>query len=837
MLGRLGKEKIGKAFVSILLAVAILIAPNSMAASDTLVEKHFDIPQQSVQAALDLLATQANVFLLFPYDEVTAADANPVQGTYSIQRALDILLNNTGLSGDLTEGGVITISQAGTNASASVNNSKGKSMNTNTKKTLLATAIGFFAAGGTGFSVAQEEAATQQLGIDEVVVTAQKREQRLIDVPISIVALQESDIEDLRLSTLDDLAYVVPNLSVASVAEGNTRITIRGIGNLTGSSALVGVYLDEIPLTMTPQVQAELPLLDTQRVEVLRGPQGTLYGQGSSGGTLRFIANSPSFDGINGEISTSFYDTVDGGASNEVSAIVNLPIVDDKLAFRIAASYKDIGGWIDQPDIGKKDANDNQKSHIRVKGLWQATDDLTINAMAIKARNELGGLASSSNTIRPSGDTYYRTVIRNGLPLPSTDNTHSTDIYNLTLNYDLGFATIISSSSHINIDIFNASISSLSSKDPSINTGVLVLDNFGHITGDTQEIRLADNNDNNSFDWIIGVYYADTTNESGSPDRGFYNNGVGNSIGSSIILISSESMAVFANADYHINEQLTFTMGARYFEDDRAGGIVGTEEKSVSFDHLSPRASLSYEINDQATIYASISEGFRSGGFNFFNNETFEPETIRTYEIGTKTLWLDNRLRTEGAIFHSQYLDYQDTDAVLINGILQSGTKNPGEAEIQGIELSTQLSLSDQFSIGFSGSYLGTEFVKTSATVRTVIEGDPLSFVPKYNYSINAKLNFDGPFGASGFALIDYSRQDGQTLTNRTAPASFNLPLETAPSESLNAQIGAKWNALSVRVFGRNLTNERGESFPDVFSIYKGRPRTLGIDFTYKFSN
>ena len=165
--------------------------------------------------------------------------------------------------------------------------------------------------------VGQEDSGEGDWTIEEILVTAQKREQRLIDVPISIAVLGEEELKDLRITGLNDLSYAVPNLSIRDVSSDNKKIIIRGISNGTGQSALVGIYLDEIPLSLNSQTQADLQLLDTQRVEVLRGPQGTLYGQGSTGGTVRFLASNPSFDGFSAYVGSSFSSTHDGDASSE----------------------------------------------------------------------------------------------------------------------------------------------------------------------------------------------------------------------------------------------------------------------------------------------------------------------------------------------------------------------------------------------------------------------------------------------------------------------------------------------------------------------------------------
>ena len=510
-------------------------------------------------------------------------------------------------------------------------------------------------------------------------------------------------------------------------------------------------------------------MLDTQRVEVLRGPQGTLYGQGSTGGTIRFLANNPTFDGVNGEIGTSFYTTQGGDMSSEVSAITNIPVVDDTLAFRVAARYKDVGGWMDQPEAGKDDINDSQTSYLRIKGLWQASDELTVNAMVLRSRGEVGARNASNVKGVNSDAYYYRQIGPNDMPLLSTGVDNQSDIYNLTLSYDFGFATLTSSSSKINILNDNKPYSVRVSQEPNINSGFLILDFSNDIEGFSQEIRLGGTTQDNQFDWVFGAFYADSEWVYNSDGFGSYSDGVvGSSRGANGFVRGSKSTALFTHVSYHVNEKVTLEAGARYFEDDRSfDNAPRPEDVTVSrkgtFDHVSPKISLSYALNNDASVYVSVAEGFRSGGFNARAQETFEPETVRTYEVGAKALLLGGRLKADTALFYTQYEDFQAVDLIDNRAFIT----NPGAVDIEGIEFSAQFNVSEQLSVGASGHYINTEYVKISKNFSRVNIGDPLNWVPKYSVAFNTKLNFDGPLSSAGFVLLDYSVQAGSFATLR----------------------------------------------------------------------
>ncbi|MDB9724472.1 TonB-dependent receptor [bacterium] len=809
--------------------------------SATLANEFFiSIPPLNAAEALNRLAKQTGAQLLYSYEHALTRKARPVVGQYSVMEALALLLQGSGLGSSLSNKGAITISDG---EKVTQHNQRERiNMNSKTiaKKTLLATVIGVFAAGGMGTASAQDQVveASEHSRIDEVVVTAQKREQRLIDVPISIEALGEEKIKDLGIKTLNDLSYAIPSLSIRSYDDSSHIFSLRGVSNASGTSPHVGIYLDEIPLNFSIQLQPYLQPTDIQRLEVLRGPQGTLYGQGSTGGTVRYITNNPVFNDIEGEITASAYSTQDGGMSNETTAVLNLPVIDDRLAFRVVAGYRDIGGWIDQPDTGKKDVNNTEATNLRIKGLWQASDDIEISGMVLRYRSDVGA-RNIANIRLGNGTPFYRQVERNGLPTPGTDFDIDNDIYNLTLNYDFGFATLTSSSSHFNIKNMIESVSGNIGQTVAPNSGFLDTDIFLEVEGVSQEIRLASAGDDNKFDWLVGAYYSDADDVFFSPDVGVFSGGVGNNFGVFSTNENSKTNAIFANVDYHLSERLTLTAGARYFEDERtADYVVGTfldVIRKESFDHFSPKLSLSYSLGDDASIYASIAEGFRSGGFNFFDSTTYEPETIRTYEIGTKASLFDGRLSATSAVFFSQYSDYQSVDRVLnSDGLSIFATSNPGDAEMLGVEWSAQYSLSDQLSVGFNGHYIDTEFTKVSSAVASNVEGDQLNGTPKYSYSLNAKYDFDWAFGAEGFALLDFSEQGGSVdIARNQIPAV----VESESVRLLNAQVGAQWDQLSVRLFGRNLTNERELTIPvrSNNEFFQHRPRTLGAELSYRF--
>ena len=699
------------------------------------------------------------------------------------------------------------------------------------RKNVLAAMVGLFAAaGGASSAMAQgDEAATAQGRIDEIIVTANKREQKLSDVPISIAVMTGDAIEDAGIHNISDLSYAVPNLSVWEVGPGTQTITIRGVGNIRGSSSLVGMYLDEVPVSSVPTAQIDLQTIDLARVEVLRGPQGTLYGQGSVGGTVRFITNDPSLEGIEGKVGLSLYDTTKGDLSEEFTGIINLPIIDDELSFRVAATYKNKGGWINQPAIGKEDINDNELSNIRIKGLWQASNKLAVRAMSIHHRNSGGG--RNIVNLVPVSDSNMEVAVD---PTLSPGFEDDYDLYNLTFNYDFDFATLTGVTSYVDIDKTNLNNSQFAifSFAPTVALGLLVEESTAQAKALSQEIRL--NGDSGVLDWTLGFFYRDFEDLRQSSGLTFSLPGGTPSADSRF----SESTAFFADVSYALTDRLTIGAGTRYFEDDREFQSAVYTAKDT-FDNLSSKGYLSFAVSDETNIYASISEGFRSGGFNGAagvlagGDPTFDQETLTSYELGVKAALLNGRLTTEIALFYSEYTDFQSLSFDPLSGGFS--ILNAGDTEIKGVELSAHWAVTERLSLGLSGNVTDGEFVKINSSPSTQIVGDPLDLVPEYSYSINADYGFNWSDAISGSIRLDYSRQGRNSVVNRLA----SLAQDVFHSESiglLNTHIDAQWDSFTVELFAKNLLDEDRLTTATISQVGpQNRPRSIGVNLTYDF--
>lgn len=679
---------------------------------------------------------------------------------------------------------------------------------------------------------------------EEVIVTAQKREQRLIDVPVSISAISETALETMRIQGINDLAYIVPNLNIKDDAPNSRIISIRGVGNGAGSAPLVGIYLDEIPLAFDASLNVDVQTFDIERVEVLKGPQGTLYGQGSVGGVVRFVTKRPSFEGFSGQFLASYYNTSSGDDSEEFSSVVNIPIVENELALRLSAIYKNKGGWFELLDstnsVVEENFNDNELSNFRIRGLWQPSSKLEVDASAVRHKSDSGG-ANYSNTGNVT-KSQYRLIARNDLGRPPTDSPYEYNLYNITIDYDFGFATFVSSTSIYEID--NTTTLSLeTTSDLFVSTAT---------KGDawSQELRIVGSSEH-EFDWVVGLSHTQLDRKSdaelqiylsGSRLAGFIqeNN------------LDSKITALFGDISYDLNDAFTVSFGARSFKDDRSEDAtlsgIPISDRNEDFEKVSLKGSASYAMSENANIYFSISEGFRSGGLNTFVDTAYKPETVLSYELGAKALLLDRRLTLDGALYRADYNDYQALEFDYTTG--QNITSNPGEVTIQGVEFAAQFKASEQLSLGISGNWTDTEFVKVAPDVPAdftatppfpgftspVNKGDPINFIAKYSYSVYSDYNFNWRHNIKGTFHIDYTRQGPSTFTERfTVLPTFNRSVESPAVGFLNANISAQWTNYSIKMFGRNLNNERRETTASALILPQNRPRTIGVEVLFEF--
>ena len=842
-----------------------------------------NLPEQTVATALTSLSEQTDIQVLFPYDIASKHRTQPIVGSYKLQNVLDLLLQDTGLYGGLTQSGVITISLNGTNQ-----NGKGKSMNSNKRKNLLATMIGLFAASG----VAQQaygqgvDSATAQSQINEVFVTADKREAKSVqDLAAAISAIGGEEIDKKNLVSMDDYLRNIPGVSFQDRGAGQNSIVIRGMatnpqGDAGGSTA--GAYFGETPIANMRGPSntgtggnADVKLVDIERVEVLRGPQGTLYGAGSMAGTVRIIPNAPKLDRVEGSIAARLSNTDDaGGDNNSVQAAINIPLIEDKFALRGVAYRMDNSGFIDnvaasQPNSritdavildgavaeDKGDRGGDTYTGFRLAALWQITEQFDATLSYLTQDIEQDGLPEVN--LLADGD-FQQQRLKIGRDQQGDESLESElDVVSLVLNYDLGWGTISSASSWLDNDIFTGQdISALFSL---FADNAYFLDNSSATELFVEELRLSSQLDG-PLQFVAGLYYEDRDEErdllgqwSGDQSSDPF---PPSGLPASRILTDNhlEQKSVFGELSYDLSEQWAVTVGARHFdykvENNESnvflagqfnGGLPSITETTIEETGQIYKGVLSYTPSEDVLVYGQWAQGFRVGagqsdsptcaavGVEF---PDVESDTSESLELGVKSSWLDNRITFNAAVYRT---DWDDIPVVVNRSSdpVCNPTENAGKAVSEGVEIELRALLTENLQLDLSASTVDATLEETSNIGN---KGDDLPGSADYNATISLEYGFALASHPS-FARLEYAYV-GEYYNNVAATGT-----PAGDFEQVHFKLGTEVGQVNIDLFVNNLTNEDGFTwvettlgqFTDSQRGYVIRPRTMGINVGYHF--
>ena len=671
-----------------------------------------------------------------------------------------------------------------------------------------------------------------------IMVTAQKREQRLIDVPMAIESISGDELAKLGVASVQDLSFSVPGLTMREDGPGSYTIFIRGLANQSGSGALVGMYMDEAPLSLSGYDQLSPTALDLERVEVLKGPQGTLYGQGAAGGVIRYITADPVLDKVEGKIKGELYTVSDGEIGQKGEFIVNAPIVKDKLAVRLAVGLEDGGGWIDQPEAGIEDGNGTELLNARAKVLWVPTENFSAKAMVQvqRAETELGmGYEEADRTVDVGPD-------RSKAMIPKK---FDFNIYNLELAYDFGFAELTSSTTQIDHD--HQYPFTYIPREGNYSYGIVEGndDRFVEAEQFSQEIRLSDSHDN--YAWTVGAFYSDGE-RSLTADYEYAYALAGDLYENGGVLYddlyyysasTSESYSLFADGSFDLTERLTLGAGMRYFHDEQTSLIeyapgAGTE-LSDTFQSVDPRAYMTYQYDEDATIYASAGSGFRSGGFNSAPFDPYDPENILTYEIGTKGS--TRNFQYDIAAFFTEYKDMVRRRLTEVNGAFLGESSNIGKVEVKGIEAGLAYQPTSGLTLSANAAYLDSEIVETADTDEVNEVGDPTDYTPELSYTLGVNYDFDLTPDHPAFVRVDFNHRDKVTYIDRSSFLPSALPQSSDALNLLNARAGVVFGNFDLEVFATNLTDENKsiDPYQAWANANRTRPRVVGISAAYNF--
>lgn len=700
-----------------------------------------------------------------------------------------------------------------------------------------------------------------------IIVTAEKREEPLKNVPMSVTALSGGSLDDLQDKDFSDYAAMVPGLSLASGQPGLTRLTLRG-QNAGGVGSTVAVYIDESPFGSSSALlngsvlTGDFDTWDLQRIEVLRGPQGTLYGANSEGGLLKFVTTAPVLGSFSGAVETTGESVNHGGNGGDIRAVVNLPL-GDKVALRVGGFDEDVPGYIDDPLSGKSGVNEGRKYGGRASLLAAPTDDLSIRLTASSQQSRYQGTNIEDvdpNSLQPvHGDLTQERFL-------TEPSVFKYENYNATINWNTGPFSVLSTTSYGVLDSdYLTDATSTVLAPPSTTLGDLlgadvgpnlggVLDNLADLEKFTQEIRLT-SPASDRLEWQAGGYFTRETGNLTEHLNAVALPGGGPSglpsLEVPILESTYKEYAGFADLTYHFNSQFDIQAGGRFSKNQQtvAESISGLLVPSSAFGTPSSGQVFTYSIAPQwhvdanTMVYARVASGYRPGGPNALP-PVAPPDVPREYgsdrtvnaELGIRSTQLDGLLSIDVAAFHVNWSDIQLLEIVDNYGINSNG----GTATSQGLEWTLGYVPVHGLKFTWTGAYTDAYLTSPAPAVNGV-SGDRLAYAPKWGTSLDGEYGWAAFASYRGFLGATWS-YIGSRDTDFGSSPSGTAQVVLPSYNTSDLRVGLDNDHYRVTLYGKNLGDSRGITYY-VSSGAPGlegeatviQPRTIGVTLSAKF--
>jgi iron complex outermembrane receptor protein len=717
---------------------------------------------------------------------------------------------------------------------------------------------------------AQRDESVNDENSQAIIVTAQKRAQVLLDVPGSVTVVGGETLDRQQAKSFQDYVSLVPGFSINGSTAGVTRITLRG-ANTGGVASTVAIFMDDVPfgsstgLANGSILSGDFDPFDLNRIEVLRGPQGTLYGASSFGGVLRYITNAPKLNKFEVRGQAGIENTAHGGLGYNAAAVINAPL-GDKAAVRVDGFYRKDHGYVDSvgnnpilneltgEEIGRslvaKDINDRKSYGGRASLLFAPTEDVSIRLTAF-AQNLNSGASDTfevdSDTLKPLYGGFVQSRYQ---PEPTRIKYR---VYSGTADWDLGFASLTSVTSYSTFKeklqtdatfLLGGLVNLLANLGPDVGviglppsfiiadtpvTRPLGVELFQATATNkfTQELRLASPN-NDSLEWLIGGFY--THEKSAIDPQNYFATEFGtdtiapdvHQIAHIFLHSKYDEYAAFGNATWHITPRADLTVGGRLahnkqradllIDSDLLGSAAGTNlhsSESVFTYSVAPR----YELSKHASIYARVASGYRPGGPNVIPAgappgvpQTYGADRLTNWEVGIKAEAPDAHLwSVELAAYHINWKDIQLFEIVNQTGINANG----GKATVNGLEFSGALRPVRGLTLATNGAYTDGKLKDDTPPETGGLKGDRLPWVPKWSGAIHADYEFPVGVGTDGFvgASVSYTGRRNAEFNQRHADGSLvRIPSYT----EVDVRGGVNVGQFTVEAFARNLFDKRG---------------------------
>lgn len=702
-------------------------------------------------------------------------------------------------------------------------------------------------------------------GPEEIIVTAARREQALVEVPVAVTAISGATLQARGLVQIEDFAAQVPGFSINKEGRTGIRLVLRG-QNVGGSGASVATMIDETVLNSATAngngalVTPNLETYDMARIEVLRGPQGTLYGATAQGGLLKFVTNAPELDRFGGEVIAGVESILDHETGWNVRGHVNAPIIDGKLALRVTGFYADVPGFIDNPLLGLEDVNGGTRWGGRASLLFQPDDTFTIRLTASTQRDDYGAegyadVVGSPFAANGETDASFQ-LTRDGFVANRRLDSQVksfTDFYNLFVEKEFGAVAATSSTSFAKVN----RRMSLDISDQAIAPGLSLAAGIGPLFGQPigarldqlnehrkfiQEVRLA-STATDGISWQGGLFYTHEDVEvqqdfaalsPSNPDGPeltvlpFFPGIGGLGLGGNSSPSKYDELSAFADVTVPLGERFEISVGGRYTKTWQSQQVT-TEAGLLSGAPIAfPRAELDedkftwsiaprFKLSEDVSLYARVATGFRPGGFvtpipgapaDF--PTSFTSDTTINYELGAKGDIADGLIGFDLALYQIDWSDVQIVTSFQssVTNLTYTVVGNGGDARSRGFEWNLALRPAEGFLIGWAGAY-------TDATLRDDApglggqSGDRLPYVPEFSSSLSA--DYTGNItSAAKIALGATWNHVSARHSNFTNIPILSNNVRIPGYDTLDARLGVEFSRYRVQLLLRNLTDERG---------------------------
>jgi outer membrane receptor protein involved in Fe transport len=829
MIGIIGKSAIRLALISSSVSAIAMSAVPAMAQQTA---RSFDIPSQPLSSALAEFSKQSDTLIMTSRERTAGKRSRALKGNMHVNEALGRLLSGSGLRAVPNPDGGYRVER---------NAGNGQAIRAESTSSLGEGAV---------------ESATENNGMADIVVTAQKREQRLQDVPVPIAVLQTATLAESNQTRVQDYYTKVPGLSLILMGDvGSPTIAIRGVTTGRSTNPTVGVIVDEVPYGSTTTqgsgfIIPDIDPSDLDRIEVLRGPQGTLYGASSIGGLLKFVTRDPSTSDFSGRLQAGIGGVRNGNRlSYNLRGALNVPI-SDTLALRASGFTTDDSGYVDNISTGREGVNRRTVDGGRASLLWKPSNEFSVRLSALLQNSRR--LGSGDVNVGPGFGPLEQIGI-----LGSGGYERKTEVYSATIKADLGIANLTSATGYSidrNYTFLDFTPAFGSFAQATFGVAGVTTPYRGRTEKISEELRL-DIPVETSVDLLVGVFFTEekvsTAGEFNAVDLTN-----GQVVGAMLVADTPSKYteyAAFSDVTFHITDRLDLQVGGRmswnkqsfsttwsgpladdfFFSDPYIIPLVEAKDKAFTY-LLTP----SYKVSSDLLIYARLASGYRPGGPNATCIPSipcqYSADKTRNYEIGAKGKILDGALSFDLSAY---YIDWKNIQLNLArNGL--GYADNAGAAKSQGLELSVVVQPTTSLSITGWIAYNDAQLTEGFPVGTTPVgaRGDRLPYSSRWSGNISADYVFslggdvDGSVGGSASFVGDRIGDFVNTSIRQIFPSYTQLDLRA----------GLKYDEWALNAFVTNIVDKRGllrggigALDPTAFAYIQ--PRTIGLSISRTF--